>query len=99
MKESIGRSLLALIVAGTTVVAAFAEDGADGTKRLVDAVNANPSLHDATWFEKKNVMGEWEKMMLIFGYAGTGDYAVCERLIELAAQDGSTEVFRCNPVE
>jgi hypothetical protein len=66
--------------------------------RLVDHVNSNTSLQGAYWLEMQNAFGEWEKMMLIFGYADPGDQAACEAVTTLTRKQNPTGKYRCNPV-
>lgn len=47
----------------------------------------------AQWFIMMNSMGEWEKMMLIFGYADNVD--VCLHLVKLAETETPKRDFRC----
>ena len=61
-------------------------------------VQSNPATADGAWLEMKNVLDEWERMVLVFGYAGNGDFAACEEIKEFAAKHNPVRSFRCNPV-
>jgi hypothetical protein len=41
---------------------------------LVDAISENPRTADAVWLEMLNALDEWEKIVLVFGFAGRGDW-------------------------
>ncbi|WP_417263797.1 hypothetical protein [Celeribacter sp.] len=66
--------------------------------RFTEQVNSNASLQGAYWLEMQNAFGEWEKMMLIFGYADPGDLATCEAVTTFAQEANPNRAYRCNPV-
>ena len=70
----------------------------EALETLVLEVESNQASSDGYWLELFNVFNEWEKVMLIFGYADPGDQAACERIIRFARTGSPGEVFRCNPV-
>ena len=78
--------------------AAASDDYHVQLKELENYIFQNPLTRNGYWFEMKNVAGEWEKIMLIFGYAGDGDLAACNRIVALAGPENPHRAFRCNPV-
>lgn len=70
----------------------------DGIAALEVHVRSNEVTSDGVWFEMKNLLSEWEKMMLIFGYGGDGDFAACEEVRSFASAANPNREFRCNPV-
>jgi len=50
----------------------------------------------AQWFMKKNLMGKWENLMLIFGYAD--DKSVCDFMLGIARETDPEIEFRCKDV-
>ncbi|WP_417741524.1 hypothetical protein [Salipiger sp.] len=65
---------------------------------LVDFAQENPLTSSGVWLEMRNAFNEWEKMILIFGYAGAGDEAACEEIIALAGDQNPDRIYRCSPV-
>lgn len=47
------------------------------------------------WLEMRNVVNEWEEMILVSGYAD--NRTVCDVLNEFAKQDSPNRQFRCSP--
>ena len=95
--------LIILIIAmffGTgCAVPAAADDYRNQVQKLERDVTTNPLTQDGYWLEMKNVMGEWEKMLLVFGYAGDGDLAACKQITAYASSESPQRIFRCNPVK
>ena len=50
----------------------------------------------AQWFMKKNLMGEWENLMFIFGYID--DRGVCNFMLDIAQETDPEIEFRCTDV-
>ena len=87
--------MLVLIATSSPV---FAQDYSKDVERFLEDVNSNPSLREAYWLEMQNAFGDWEKLMLIFGYADPGDRAACEAVSQATAQRNLGRYYRCNPV-
>jgi uncharacterized protein (DUF1330 family) len=66
---------------------------------LTEHVMANPMTQNGYWLEMKNVFGDWEKLLLIFGFDDPGDEAQCSRLVQLVSADSPQREFRCNSVK
>lgn len=47
------------------------------------------------WIEMKNMMGEWERTGLIFGY--NGDFEECQKAIAGLKQSNDQREYRCVP--
>ena len=47
------------------------------------------------WFQVKNAMGEWERVILVFGYAD--DSSVCMDLVDMARREAPRTEYRCVP--
>ena len=47
------------------------------------------------WVEVYNVMQEWERVMLVFGYAN--DRLACDEIIHALRQSFSAAIYRCVP--
>jgi|AntRauTorckE6833_2_1112554.scaffolds.fasta_scaffold03670_9 hypothetical protein len=56
----------------------------------------NVDRSSAQWFMKKNLMGEWENLMFIFGYAD--DRSVCDFMLGIAKETDPKIEFRCKDV-
>jgi len=56
----------------------------------------NMDRSSAQWFMKKNLMGEWENLMFIFGYAD--DKSVCDFMLSIAKETDPEIEFRCKDV-
>ncbi|WP_306115482.1 MULTISPECIES: hypothetical protein [unclassified Roseovarius] len=67
--------------------------------QLSNDLQSNQLTQFGYWVEQKNVMGEWEKMIFIFGFADPGDEAACLRLVELAVSDSPAVEWRCKPID
>ena len=65
---------------------------------LTTHVQSNPVTADGAWLEMQNILSEWERMILVFGYGGNGDFAACEEIKNFAARNNPDRSFRCNPV-
>lgn len=60
-------------------------------------VERNQVTSSAYWFEKFGIFDQWDKVILIFGYAGSGNQATCEQILRYAMAENPGEYFRCNP--
>ncbi len=50
------------------------------------------------WIEMRNVMGQWERVGLIFGYAAEdGDHTQCTKAIAGLKAGNPERDFRCSP--
>jgi hypothetical protein len=94
--RSVVATILAWVVTSSSV---FADDYNDALDQFVRSVEGSSITSGAYWFEMYNALGEWEKTMLIFGYAAPGDHAACQRLRAAAKADQPGRLFRCNPVK
>ena len=75
-----------------------ADEYAENFDRLITEVGRNPLTKNGYWLETKNAFNDWEKLLLIFGYADPGDEPNCLGILAWkSAQDPSSE-FRCKPV-
>jgi hypothetical protein len=90
--------MLASIVPLSTGVVTFADSYERHLVRLEKSVADNPLTRTGYWLEMQNVLGQWEKVILIFGYADPVDKAACARILQFAAVDGPNSAFRFNPV-
>jgi hypothetical protein len=61
-------------------------------------VETNPITADAVWLEMLNALNEWEKIVLVFGFADGRDFAACDDLRDFAANQNPNRDYRCNPV-
>jgi len=75
---------------------ASSEQHSKDMQTFLSEVQANPLTNGGSWLEVKNVFGDWEKVVLVFGYADPGDYAACE---EIRAAKPLPSQFRCDPVQ
>lgn len=91
-------SLLACFALTFTAMPAAADDYEADTTALIRMAQENPWTRTGYWFEMRNVLGEWEKMMLIFGYADPGDEAACNSILMFASAQNPDRKFRCNAV-
>lgn len=89
------RIILALIFC-TSGTAAFSDDFKAGLGDFTDEVSQNPFTENATWLEMLNVFGDWEKVMLVFGYAN--NFSACESVRQFASSENPSRSYRCNPV-
>lgn len=74
-------------------------DTVSNTRELVEHVGRNPLTADGYWLEMRNVLGHWEKVVLVFGFADPGDEAACEEIRAFAAEQNPNRAYRCNPVD
>jgi len=65
---------------------------------LSSEVRSNPLTKNGYWLEMRNAFEEWEKMILVFGYADPGDEAACRRIRNLASKEYPDRLYRCNSV-
>lgn len=82
-----------------SAVSTVADYNSEALDRFVRHAEANIVTSSGYWFEMFNALGEWEKTMLIFGYADPGDYAACQRVKVAAEADRPGTLFRCSPVQ
>ena len=75
-----------------------ADEYSKDLEALTSTVRSNQLTKNGYWLEMKNAFGEWEKMILVFGYYDPGDEAACATIQELATRDSPNRKFRCNPV-
>ncbi len=47
------------------------------------------------WLEMRNMAGEWEKTVLVFGYLG--DYDECQKIADALAEVNYEREYRCTP--
>jgi len=77
---------------------AIADSYSENLTGLTSVVINNPLTRNGYWFEIKNAFGEWEKLMLVFGYYGPGDEMACKKLLHVFSIDLPNTDFRCNSV-
>lgn len=77
-------------------VAATADDHDTSLRELIAEAKRNPLAADGTWLEIRNVVNEWEKVVLIFGYMN--DYSACESILGFVSAQNPDRSYRCNPV-
>ena len=65
---------------------------------LYDVVPRDPLTAGGVWLEMYNVFDEWERVVLVFGFADPGDWEACESIRAVAAQQNPSREYRCNPV-
>ncbi|WP_417233033.1 hypothetical protein [Brevundimonas sp.] len=88
--------LLFVIALGVSQASCGSEDGIAGYQELErqverERVGADPDQ----WIEMRNLMGEWERTGLIFGYGG--DYDECLKAIAGLKQANEGREYRCVP--
>lgn len=72
------------------------EKGISGYDALEQHVASARVGSDADhWIEMKNMMGEWERTGLIFGY--NGDFGECQKAIAGLRQSNDQREYRCIP--
>ncbi|MBO6604118.1 MAG: hypothetical protein JJ938_10730 [Roseicyclus sp.] len=76
-----------------------ADDYGEAYNEFIEFVRDNPATAGGSWLEISNALGEWEKVVLIFGYFDPGDQVVCEEIRALAASENPERRYRCNPVD
>lgn len=78
--------------------------GACGSNVPLDGVNAFVAHVQRTrvgtdadyWIEMRNMVGEWERTGLIFGYTGgNGDHDECEKALEGLRRVNTEREYRC----
>jgi len=77
-------------------LSACEETPTDRIKKFESRVAAN-RLGSSTdyWIVKYNILGNWEKVALVFGFAD--DRSFCEELLDLYARRHPSERYRCQP--
>ena len=86
--------MAAVLLSGPALSDAYEQN----MKTLSEAVQSNPLSEGGYWLEMRNAFGEWERLMLIFGYADPGDEAACQRVIRLTIGDNAAGMYRCDAV-
>jgi len=66
----------------------------DAMKRLEEAAS-DPSFGKSYWLEMLNVVPEWERVILVFGYAD--DLSACTAILGLAKESNPSRNYRCMP--
>ena len=86
-----------LILAGLAITGCTAEpNDNDPAKGLVEFVDAHQKGHDTDhWVEMKNMSGNWEKTVLVFGYLG--DYNECQTVMAGLKKVNYAREYRCVP--
>uniref|UniRef100_A4X0S4 Uncharacterized protein n=1 Tax=Cereibacter sphaeroides (strain ATCC 17025 / ATH 2.4.3) TaxID=349102 RepID=A4X0S4_CERS5 len=91
-----------LALAATELNAGSVEDVMEDYRKalapLLAEVRSNPLTAEGYWLEMRNIGDEWEKMILVFGYAGAGDEAACAEVLRLVAGENLERDYRCVPV-
>lgn len=83
--------VVALLVSGCG-----SEEEVSGYDALANHVKEARVGSDADqWIEMKNMMGEWERTGLIFGY--NGDFEECQKAIAGLSQSNDQREYRCVP--
>jgi hypothetical protein len=60
-------------------------------------IEGDPAMDGAWYLEVMNALGEWERVILVFGFAGAGDASTCATLAgELSNQHPNAQ-YRCMP--
>jgi len=71
-------------------------DDKDPSQKLVEFIDANKVGRDTDhWIEMKNLAGEWEKTVLVFGYIG--DYEECQTALAGLKKVNYSREYRCVP--
>jgi hypothetical protein len=91
--------LLATFILSSAVGGVSALEPDRELEAFIDVVRENPRTVGGAWLEMLNVFSEWEKVVLIFGFADPGDHAACQEILEFAAKQNPSRLYRCNPVE
>jgi len=76
----------------------MAQDMGQARQDFLTEVRRNPLTNGGSWIEMKNAFNEWEKVILVFGFADPGDDAACEDIMVFAAEQNPARKYRCNPV-
>jgi len=75
---------------------ARSESFVDGAKRLTKFIQEKPIGQPDSWLEKQSLMtGEWDRIVLVFGYAD--DYEACQELRDLLSAKYPEHRYRCLP--
>jgi hypothetical protein len=71
----------------------------DSHNALVSQVQRTRIGSDADyWIEIRNMVGEWERVGLIFGYVGgNGDHEECEKALDGLRRTNPGREYRCTP--
>ena len=90
---------IVVIALGWLLLASAGHSQEGGQADLTDHVRSNEITRNGYWFELHNVSGNWEKVMLIYGYAGDGNEQECAVVLEAFEALYPASPFRCNSVE
>lgn len=72
------------------------DEGVPGHSGLERQVEGSPvGTASDHWIEMKNLVGEWERTGLIFGYGD--DFEECQKAIEGLARINTAREYRCVP--
>ena len=86
--------LAAIGVVGILLLAYFSTREKQTTAEVIEKfVNEDISGSGSYWLEMNNAFGQWEKMILVFGYID--DQVPCNLIQEFAAEDSPDRQFRC----
>ena len=92
--------ILALILGALIASIVFDQKFKNNPKVMLEKVAShypkNVDKSSAQWFIMKNFMGEWEQMMLIFGYED--DKGVCDFMLAITKETDPEREFRCKDV-
>ena len=65
----------------------------DNTEALTKFVHEDLKGSGSYWLEMKNVIGQWDKMILVFGYVD--DREPCRLIKEFAEKNAPERQFQC----
>ncbi|MEP1934944.1 MAG: hypothetical protein ABJJ37_27030 [Roseibium sp.] len=97
MKTKLIIRALVLFIA-LNALPSLADDYDEDLMTFSRTVQTNDLTKNGYWLETKNAFGDWEKLILIFGYFDPGDKANCEKVRQLYATGGMSDRYRCIPV-
>lgn len=89
---------LAVSIAPTSTIPEEVGDYTTEFSSFLSRTREDPVTRDGYWIETLNALEIWEKVILVFGYAGRGDEAVCNDLASSLRQMSSGSPYRCVPV-
>jgi len=90
--------LVAALHSFSTVAQTSLEITDAATNDLVDHVRSNPLTSGGYWLELRNVFGEWEKVILVFGYFDPGNEDECLELRDFLSSRNPGRLYRCSPI-
>lgn len=91
------RTLQTIIIMVAMIINTEVSADVANNNRLIDSATQYLANEGAYWFEMKNVAGEWEKMILVFGYAE--NKASCDFLLSYAQKTSPARMFKCQLVK